>query len=192
MARAGAATVGAVLVHDCTVRDGGAATAILLHPHPEMGGDRHHPVVDTLHRGLPISTLRFDFSSAAVDVAQAEVAEAIGLVPEGAIVLMGYSFGADIALSVADRRVLGWFAVAPPLRVVSPSAMAAATDARPKLLVVPEHDQYSPPARAVELTAGWVAASVVSIAGADHFLVGHSGAVLESALGWLPSVVAPA
>ena len=27
---------------------------------------------------------------------------------------MGYSFGADIALSVADRRVLGWFAVAGP------------------------------------------------------------------------------
>jgi alpha/beta superfamily hydrolase len=180
-----------VLAYDCTSRDGATATAVLMHPHPEMGGNRFHPVVETLHRGLPVNTLRFDFTSANVGVAQADVVEAIDLAPEGPIVLIGYSFGADIALTVTHPRVVGWFAVAPPLRVVDPGQMGAGADARPKLLAVPERDQYSSPARAAELTAGWVATSIVPIAGADHFLAGHERAVLQPALGWLPSVLPP-
>jgi alpha/beta superfamily hydrolase len=177
---------------ECIARDGAVATAVLLHPHPQMGGNRHHPIVEALYRGLPLNTLRFDFSSASAVVAHAEVVEAVEVAPDGPVVVMGYSFGADIALTVTHPRLLGWFAVAPPLRVVDPSQMAAAADARPKLLAVPERDQYSSPARATELTAHWLSASVVPIAGGDHFLVGHEAAVLDAALAWLPSVVAPA
>jgi hypothetical protein len=187
-----AATVGGVPPLECTAREGAVATAVLLHPHPQMGGNRHHPIVEALYRGLPLNTLRFDFSSASVVVAHAEVVEAIEVAPDGPVVVMGYSFGADIALTVTHPRLLGWFAVAPPLRVVDPSQMAAAADARPKLLAVPERDQYSSPARATELTAHWLSASVVPIAGGDHFLIGHEAAVLDAALAWLPSVVAPA
>jgi alpha/beta superfamily hydrolase len=183
-------TVAPVLAYDVTPRDPAAATAVLLHPHPDFGGNRFHPVVDALHRGLPITTIRFDFSSSAIPVAQAELLEAIDLAPSPAVILLGYSFGADVALSVADPRVLGWFAVAPPL-LGDPGRLAAATDPRPKRLAVPEHDQYSPPARAAEVTSAWPASTIVTIPGADHFLVGRSDAVLAAALAWLPSVVAP-
>jgi alpha/beta superfamily hydrolase len=174
--------------YDCTAREGSIATAILLHPHPDFGGNRYHPVVDALYHGLPVSTLRFDFSSSTVAVAQADVREAIDLAPDPAVVLIGYSFGADVALSIADARVLAWYVVAPPLRLVDPGAMAAPTDPRPKRLVVPDHDQYSPPGRAIEITAGWVATTVETIPG-DHFLVGHAAEVLASAVSWLPAVV---
>jgi alpha/beta superfamily hydrolase len=180
-----------MLRYDLTERPGSAATAILLHPHPDLGGERHHPVVTALYEGLPGSALRFDFTSSSVPVARAEVNEAIGLAPEGPVVLIGYSFGADIALTVVDPRVLGWFAVAPPLRVVDPETMAAARDARPKRLAVPELDQFSRPERAERLTSTWAAASVVTIAQSDHFLVGHGGAVLDAVLSWWPSVVGP-
>ncbi|HEY4408629.1 MAG TPA: hypothetical protein VGO87_02015 [Acidimicrobiia bacterium] len=42
--------------------------------------------------------------------------------------LVGYSFGADIALSVGDERVTGWAAVAPPLRVGPPPCAAEGVD----------------------------------------------------------------
>ena len=42
------------------------------------------------------------------------------------------------------RALAGWFAVAPPLRRL-PSPTWSPADPRPKLLVVPEHDQFRPP-----------------------------------------------
>ena len=176
---------------DLTTRAGSGVTAVLLHPHPDYGGDRFHPVVDALYRGLPVSTLRFDFRSSEMVTAGRDVLEAIGHAPHGPVVLIGYSFGADVALSVADARVLGWFAVAPPLRLFDAATVPASGDPRPKQLLVPELDQFSAPARATALTAGWHATSVVTLPGADHFLVGRSGSVLEAALGWLPAMLGP-
>jgi alpha/beta superfamily hydrolase len=178
-----------VLACDVTTRDGAGVTAVLLHPHPDYGGDRFHPVVDTLYRGLPVSTLRFDFRSADPAAAGADVLEAIGSAPDAAVVLMGYSFGADIALSVGDPRVRAWFAVAAPLRVVDAATVPAGDDPRPKQLLVPELDQFSAPTRTAALTAAWRATSVVTLPGADHFLVGRSGPVLEAARGWLAAVL---
>jgi len=176
---------------DLTTRAGAACTAVLLHPHPDYGGDRFHPVVDALYHGLPVSTIRFDFRSSDPAAAGADLLEAIGRAPDADVVLMGYSFGADIALSVGDTRVRGWLAVAPPLRLVDAATMPAGGDARPKLLLVPELDQFSGPARTTGLTAAWPATSVVTLPGADHFLVGRSASVLEAALGWLPAVLGP-
>jgi uncharacterized protein len=176
-----------VLDFDCIEREGSTATAVLLHPHPDMGGDRRHPVIEALHQGLPLTTLRFDFTSSATSVARAEVAEAISLAPDPAVVLFGYSFGADIALTVDDDRLLGWFLIAPPLRA-QPEAMVAATDRRPKRLAVPEHDQFSSSERATTLTAAWSATTVETILDADHFLVGRTAPVLAAAARWLPSI----
>jgi alpha/beta superfamily hydrolase len=75
------------------------------------------------------------------------------------------------------------------LRLVDPETMAAATDAHPKRLAVPDHDQFSPPARAVALTADWPAASVVTLPDSDHFLVGRASAVVDAVVAWLPSVL---
>jgi alpha/beta superfamily hydrolase len=174
-----------VLAYDVTVRPGAWATVVLSHPHPDMGGNRHHPVIQALYEGLDLSTLRFDFTSSSLLEAQEDLRQAIELAPDPQIVLAGYSFGANIALSIVEPRVLGWCVVAPPLRVIDSETVAAAGDARPKHLIVPEHDQFCPPAQAAQATQGWVATSITTIAGCDHFLVGGTDLVLGAAARWL-------
>jgi alpha/beta superfamily hydrolase len=180
-----------VLAYDVTVRPGSRTTVVLSHPHPDMGGDRHHPVVQALYDGLAWSTLRFDFTSSALPTAQEDLREAIALAPDPHVVLAGYSFGANVALSIVEPRVLGWCLVAPPLRGVDAQTLAAAGDARPKHLVVPELDQFCPPARAARATDGWEATSIETIAGCDHFLVGCTDLVLAGVGRWLGALAAP-
>jgi alpha/beta superfamily hydrolase len=95
------------------------------------------------------------------------------------LVLAGWSFGADVSLTVDDARLAGWFLVAPPLRVRPLDEMVAAQDPRPKRFVVPERDQFRPPAAVREITAGWVATEVFDVPGADHFLVGRTGIAVD-------------
>jgi uncharacterized protein len=178
-----------MLAHDLVDREGTAATAVLLHPHPDYGGNRYHPVVDALFHGLPLSTLRFDFRSSELAAAYADTREAMALAPNPSIVLIGYSFGASIALGIVDAAVLGWFVVAPPLRWVDDAALPAGPDPRPKHVLVPELDQYSPPEVTAERTAGWRATTSATLPGSDHFLVGRSGDVLAAAVDWLPDVL---
>jgi uncharacterized protein len=87
------------------------------------------------------------------------------------VLLAGWSFGADVILAV-DEDCAGWFAVAAPLAIVPIDEMAAPAAAAPKLLVVPEHDQFRSPASAREVTAGWQATNIDVVTGADHFLAG--------------------
>jgi alpha/beta superfamily hydrolase len=58
--------------------------------------------------------------------------------------------------------------------------MLAADDPRPKLLLVPEHDQYCDPAGASLLVDGWTATTVQVVPGADHFLAGRLSFVLDA------------
>jgi hypothetical protein len=69
-------------------------------------------------------------------------------------------------------------------------SVEAAHGPRPKRLAVPEHVQLSPPGRSAELSAAWPAATVVTIAGADHFLHGRGSDVVALALEWLPVALA--
>lgn len=171
---------------DLVVPDGAVAAAVLCHPHPAYGGDRHNQVVDTLFRTLPaagIAVLRFDFRGAGgsdgvhgggtderLDVAAA--ADALAAVTDAGLWLVGYSFGAAVALDVAHPRADGWVAVAAPL-TMSPRRPLAAGDHRPKHLVVARHDQFCDPDATAGAVAGWPATDVVVVEGADHFLAGH-------------------
>ena len=101
------------------------------------------------------------------------------------LVLAGWSFGADTSLAVGDERVDGWCCVAPPLRMVAGEDMVAAQDPRPKLLVVPEHDQFRPPDSAREATADWKNTRIEVVPGADHFLVGRVDRVPPLCIGFL-------
>jgi alpha/beta superfamily hydrolase len=104
------------------------------------------------------------------------------------VVLAGWSFGADVSLSVGDGRVAGWFCAAPPLRIVKPEDMVAATDPRPKLLAVPERDQFRRPDAVRQLVADWPACRVEVIPGADHFFVGRTDRLTPLCLELLRSV----
>ena len=173
------------------------AAAVLLHPHPKMGGDMRTPVPDHLFRTLPasgIEVLRFDFRGAGgsggshggggpeVADAEAAVAELSGLTSLP-VWLVGWSFGADVSLRVTDTAVAGWVPVAPPLQ--QPGIDASGGDPRPAHLLVPEHDQFCSPGRAERVTAGWESTTVERIPGADHFLAGRLGALTDLVVGAL-------
>jgi alpha/beta superfamily hydrolase len=177
---------------------------VLCHPHPQQGGNMRSIVPGTLFAELPesgVAALRFNFRgvgassgsygggvSEALDVVAAIDALA-GVVVGAPLVLAGWSFGADVALSVGDDRAAGWFCAAPPLRVVDPATMVAATDTRPKLLAVPERDQFRSPASAAAIVEGWPACRIEIIGGADHFFVGRTDRLTPLCLDLLRSVL---
>jgi alpha/beta superfamily hydrolase len=118
-----------------------------------------------------------------------DVAAAVeGLAPfadDVPLVVIGYSFGADVSLTCTHPRIDAWCAVAPPLRVVAPGLFVAGVDHRPKRLLVPEHDQFDPPAEAAARVRGWQNTSLRTIAMADHFLAGRAAAVVEECIAFL-------
>jgi alpha/beta superfamily hydrolase len=129
-----------------------------------------------------VSAARFDLTSADPLQARADTLTALDLVGTDSAALIGYSFGAAVALGVADPRVVGWFGVAPPLRKGDFSVVAA--DPRPKKILVPECDQFSSPTQVSKLVAAWVNTTVTILVGADHFMVGHSRVVVDAVSTW--------
>jgi hypothetical protein len=170
------------------------AAVVLLHPHPEMGGDRLNNVVTALYLALPpagLTALRFDFGSSDFAAAEAEVIEALDLL-DGVDALAGrprfvagYSFGGGVGATVTDDRVAGWFLAAPALSMVTPSI---GTDPRPKAIVAAEHDQFFAPAQLQATTEGWTNTELTTVAGADHFFVGRTDALATRCVEWIRQV----
>jgi hypothetical protein len=171
------------------------AAAVLCHPHPQYGGSMRAGIIGDLFRALPeraVTTLRFNFrgverSAAAWDEGRAErddtaaaVATLAGAIdPAVPLFLVGWSFGADMALSVRDARVAGWCAIAPPLHfAVDLDDLGA--DARPKHLILGERDDVVSATRAVERTTGWRATTSEVVPGASHFFLGKSTEVVDA------------
>jgi len=155
----------------------------------------HSLVVSTLFThlvGSGCAVLRFNFRGVGgsegehdfgegeqLDVrAAVEAMAAVGK-EECPLVLAGWSFGADMALTCDAPELAGWFLVAPPLRVINADRFKAAADPRPKWLAVPERDQFNPPDEAQAATADWTNAEIHPIGGADHFLVGRTDKLNE-------------
>ena len=162
--------------------------AILLHPHPDFGGNRFHPFVAGLYDRLPavgVTAVRFDFSSSDPVAARDQAADAV--TSAGApVILIGYSFGAGVAASVNDDRIIGWYLLAPQTPSLAQAPIAS--DPRPKAIVVPEFDQYSPPAAVETAVAGWQATTVTTASGVDHFL-GAVGPIVDEAVEWVVSLI---
>jgi alpha/beta superfamily hydrolase len=172
---------------------------VITHPHPTYGGNMHTPVPDALFRQClkdQVPALRFNFrgvggSSGTHEKGigeQQDVLGAVALLSEQyrcPVVLAGWSFGADVALAVDDDAVAGWLAVAAPLSVIEPDTMAAATAIKPKLLLVPDHDQFRPPASANQATEDWRNCRLQPVPGADHFLAGSLHVVAEALHGFV-------
>lgn len=171
------------------------AAAVLCHPHPLYGGDMHSALTGVLFETLPaagVAALRFNFrgvggSQGSHDDGRAERLDAAAAVeamlaaaPGVPVWLVGWSFGADVALATDVAGMTGWIAVAPPLRVVDPAEMVAPHDPRPTHLLVPEHDAFRPPDSAREAVAGWTVPPTVEVLdGADHFLMGHAATAAD-------------
>lgn len=151
---------------------------VLLHPHPDLGGNQHNNVVAALFATLDDAT-RFDFASSDLGVATGQVLDEL---EDGPAWLVGYSFGGGVASLVDDPRVCGWFLIAPALAMVEP---VIAHDPRPKHVLAAEHDGFFAPAALRDATAGWAATTHDAVAGADHFLVGHETDVAARCAAWL-------
>jgi alpha/beta superfamily hydrolase len=188
------------------VPDGRAkAAAVLCHPHPQFGGTMRSIVISALFDALPVAgvtCLRFNFRGVErssgthdegrgelLDVQAAVDALADAGVGDGPLVLAGWSFGADMALATQDARLAGWLAIAPPLRFASDFG-AVAGDARPKQLVLGQHDEFRDPATVVEATEDWRSTEIEVVAGASHFFVGRTDRVVDAARGFVARLVA--
>jgi uncharacterized protein len=177
---------------------------VLCHPHPQYGGTMRSIVISALFDALPAAgatCVRFNFrgvegSTGSYDEGRGEADDAraalavlkAAVTPEVPIVVIGWSFGADVALSLLDEGIDGWVAIAPPLRFAPTDAIAG--DPRPKLVVLGEHDDVSPAHEAQVLVSAWTATEVHVVPGASHFFIGrtdhvvaHTTSFLERLLG---------
>lgn len=189
---------GVTLAGDLAVPPAPHAGAVVCHPHPAFGGDRHNVVVDAVFRALVatgVAALRFDFRPgvrAATGEGVAERADVVAalhrlaaeVAPGVPLFLVGYSFGADVALAVGDERHAGWATVAPPFRYSGPPRPKLG-DPRPVLVLAPEHDQFAPPSWARRATDGWPDATVETVPMADHFLAGATAHVGRTVADWV-------
>ncbi len=164
-----------------------AAAAIVVHPHPAMGGDRRHPFVVAVAEGLAargVVALRADLRDPDPVASAWRLGHlAQDLVREVAaerLVLVGYSWGAVVSSLAAPRRLVGRVLVAPPVAMVD----LGDGDGAPTLVLVPAHDQYGGPEPVREAMRGWAATTIEPVDGADHFLAGALARVADRAAGW--------
>lgn len=195
------ATVDGVALEGERARPGGAmrAAAVLCHPHPQYGGTMRSLVISTLFDALPargVDCLRFNFRGVEgssgeyghgvgerLDVAAAIDALSASDLPAAVpLYLIGWSFGADMALATHDPRLAGWMGIALPMRFVTDADRATvAADPRPKLLALAQHDEFRDAGWVMDATRDWVNTRRETVAGASHFFVGRTDRLVQLA-----------
>lgn len=164
-----------------------STAAIVLHPHPGMGGDRHHPLVVAVTDGLAaagVAARRPDLTDPNPDVSTPALEGlAAQLLEESAaerLVLVGYSWGAGVSVRAQHERLAARVLVAPPVSML-PDRPAVDV---PTLVLVPAHDQFGPPDAIEEHVATWPDTTVEVVDGCDHFLVGAVDRIARRAVSW--------
>jgi hypothetical protein len=166
----------------------GTRYAIVCHPHSLYGGTMENKVVTTVARALRAAgmpTLRFNFrgvgrSEGVFDAGLGETADAAVVASYGAarwparsLVIAGFSFGAYVALRLAQQRPAQYLiTVAPPLQRFDFSALRPPSC--PWLVVQGEADEVVDPRSVI----GWVAAleprpQFLLMPGVGHFFHGN-------------------
>ena len=184
------------------------AGMVLCHPHPQMGGTMRSIVISALFDALPpvgVTCLRFNFRGVEesegsyddgnlerVDVETAVAALRDRLSAESVpVIVAGWSFGGDMALSVRAQGLSAWLAIAPPLRFVH-DIDGVAADPRPKLLALAQHDEVRDPGEVQALAESWANTDVQVVGGASHFFMGRTDRLVELAHGYVDRIVGPA
>lgn len=188
-------------------------TAVLCHPHPEHGGSKDHPILWAIRNDLAarrgLTVLGFNFrgvmgSEGTYGGGEAEltdVAAATDRVREetdGPTVLVGWSFGAWIALrhALVDPRIAALVLVAFPIGSRATSSkrpMPELGDLErltiPTLLAAGDDDPICP-IDGMRNLAGWIPnAETLVVAGTDHFF-GRRERELAYGIGdWLDRVL---
>jgi uncharacterized protein len=184
----GIALEGLISINEALSARGGV---VLCHPHPQRGGNMHHPVIASGVQGASeagFSTLRYNFRGvgesggryadgigeqedveAAVDCLNATFAERVH-----PLILFGYSFGAWAGMPVAvrDGRIDGMVVVAPPLEMYDFDFFKGCR--KNKLIVTGSQDLFCP----LPVLKEWYQQleepkRLTVIQGADHFFFSH-------------------
>jgi alpha/beta superfamily hydrolase len=158
--------------------------AAVCHPHPLYGGDMNNSVVVAVCQALAnagIAGLRFNYRG--VGRSEGKYSDGLGErtdagaaldylrqfadVEQDKVGIVGYSFGATVALTAADERVAAAAAISTPSFGQSVSDLALRC---PTLLISGDQDEIAPAASLATLarTIG-PQCKVTVVAGADHF-----------------------
>lgn len=162
-----------------------APSWVVLHPHPQYGGDMDNHVVLATCEALQArgaTTLRLNFrgtgaSEGAYDGGRGEAEDALAAiafvreVSDGPVGLAGYSFGASIAASVAERAGVAALVLVSPPTMQAPPHLPHGV---PALVVTGDRDPISEGSLVSALASDSV--KVVVVPGVDH--------------GWWPGVEA--
>ena len=170
--------------------------AVLLPPYFAHGGGQRNRVIVAMYDRLLATAVvphRFDFSSVEEAAAQADAVAQIEAC-DGPVLLIGYSFGAEVAAAITHPAVVGWALIAPALVVpqfVSPASPLrppaqppVAADHRPKLVVIAERDAWFGADVIDPLVSGWVACEQQTVPSADHFFAATTNDVADRAVTW--------
>lgn len=173
-----------------------AGALVMLHPLPTHGGMMDSHIYRKAAFRLPaladLAIFRFNTRGTESEQGKSEgeftngvdekfdVAAAIDYVANALpevenIWVVGWSFGTDLALKHArDPRVKGLILLSPPLRTSQESDLEWwAHDGRRVIAIVPEFDDYLPPAQARERFAKLTQLEMVEVANGKHLWVGE-------------------
>lgn len=162
--------------------------AVVCHPHPLYGGTMDNKVVTTVARALRdagMPTLRFNFrgvgaSAGVFDAGNGEVVDADAVASWGAqrwpgrlLVIAGFSFGAYVALRLAQRRPTQQLVtIAPAIQLLDQGRLAVPRC--PWLLVQGDADDVVDPAAVVAWVNGLEPKPrLVVLPGVGHFFHGR-------------------
>ncbi|MDP1793209.1 MAG: alpha/beta fold hydrolase [Acidimicrobiales bacterium] len=165
--------------------------AVVLHPHPSMGGDSSHPfVVDVAARlaALGATVATPDLHDPDVTTSAAALTDVAQSLECDRVVLVGYSWGSIVASHATPARLAGRVLVAPPASM----PLGASGAMTPTLVLVPENDQYGGPDATQAALAGHLLVAMEVIPGADHFLWGSIEAIAQRCADWLTEASAQA
>jgi alpha/beta superfamily hydrolase len=89
--------------------------------------------------------------------------------------VVGWSFGTDLAIQHAkDSRHKGLILLSPPLRTSTPEQLQYwNSDSRPVIALVPEYDEFLPPAKARERFAPMKNVEIIAVDEAKHLWIGE-------------------
>jgi hypothetical protein len=172
---------------------GSRGAIVLCHPHPQYGGSMHDAVLDTIAdvaTRLAIAQLKFNFrgvgaSAGDFDRGVGEVDDLLAVlawlrreIRPASIRLAGYSFGSNVVWRAIDRAgdLEHILLVAPPVAMMDfPPRPSPAT---PTTLICGDDDAFVAPPDLVRWAAQAApAATIETIAGADHFFGGAHAAL---------------
>jgi alpha/beta superfamily hydrolase len=171
------------------------AVLLTLHPLPTHGGFMDSHILRKAANRLPaladIAVFRFNTRGTQSPAGQSEGAFGEGVDEKmdleaaleylaernlGPIWLVGWSFGTELAIKYGfDKNIAGAILLSPPLhRAQDADLLRWVGGSRKLIALVPEHDDYLPPAAARERFAIVPEAQIIAVDGAKHLWVGET------------------